>query len=174
VFVDTIWFGLSAFPFTWSQNLCFLYSATNPIGSASFFLTSFDLITGDRRCYHITPVLRQLHWLPVRQRVEYKVACLVYQSLYARHITGEWHQPHGRQWLTFSPISFRQDMRCPTKHTKVSETDASVLRVRVYGTVCHPTCVRTSATNSLSNFWKHFYLGVSWPQRIVTILFIAP
>jgi len=25
-------------------------------------------------------VLRQLHWLPVRRRVEYKVACLVRQS----------------------------------------------------------------------------------------------
>ena len=38
-------------------------------------------VTGVRRCDHITPVLRQLHWLPVRQRVEYKVACLVHQSL---------------------------------------------------------------------------------------------
>jgi len=27
-----------------------------------------SLITGVRRCEHITPVLRQLHWLPVRQR----------------------------------------------------------------------------------------------------------
>ena len=25
------------------------------------------LVTGARRCDHITPVLRQLHWLPVRQ-----------------------------------------------------------------------------------------------------------
>jgi len=36
------------------------------------------LVTGARRCDHITPVL---HWLPVRQRVKYKVACLVHQSL---------------------------------------------------------------------------------------------
>ena len=39
------------------------------------------LVTGARRCDHIMPVLHQLHWLPVRQRVEYKVACLVHQSL---------------------------------------------------------------------------------------------
>jgi len=39
------------------------------------------LVTGARRCDHITPVLRQLHWLPVRQRVEYEVACMVHQSL---------------------------------------------------------------------------------------------
>ena len=46
--------------------------------------TAAHLVTGARRCDHIciiTPVLRQLHWLPVRQWVKYKVACLVHQSL---------------------------------------------------------------------------------------------
>ena len=37
------------------------------------------LITGTRRCEHITPVLQELDWLPVRQRVEFKLACLVHQ-----------------------------------------------------------------------------------------------
>jgi len=31
--------------------------------------------------YHISPVLRQLHWLPVRQRVHFKVATFAHQSL---------------------------------------------------------------------------------------------
>ena len=39
------------------------------------------LITGARRRHHITPVLCQLHWLPVRRRVEFKLACLVRQAL---------------------------------------------------------------------------------------------
>jgi len=39
------------------------------------------LVTGVRRRDHITPVLRQLHWLPVRQRVNFKLAVLVYQAL---------------------------------------------------------------------------------------------
>ena len=29
------------------------------------------LVSGTRRPEHITPVLRQLHWLPVRQRIEF-------------------------------------------------------------------------------------------------------
>jgi len=33
------------------------------------------LVTGARRCEHITPILRQLHWLPVRQRVLFKDRC---------------------------------------------------------------------------------------------------
>ena len=39
------------------------------------------LITGTRRRDHITPVLRELHWLPIRERVNFKVAFLVRQSL---------------------------------------------------------------------------------------------
>jgi len=39
------------------------------------------LVAGTRRCDHIWPVLRQLHWLPVRQRVVFKIATLVHQSL---------------------------------------------------------------------------------------------
>jgi len=39
------------------------------------------LVTGTRRCDPIWPVFRQLHWLPVRQRVVFKIATLVYQSL---------------------------------------------------------------------------------------------
>ena len=31
------------------------------------------LVTGTRRREHIMPVLRQLHWLPVQQRIEFKV-----------------------------------------------------------------------------------------------------
>jgi len=37
--------------------------------------------TGTRRTAHLAPVLRQLHWLPVRQRVDFKVATLVHRSL---------------------------------------------------------------------------------------------
>ena len=42
------------------------------------------LITGTRRCDHTTPVLRELHWLHIRERVKelkFKVACPVLQSL---------------------------------------------------------------------------------------------
>jgi len=34
-----------------------------------------------RRRDHITPILRQLHWLPVPQRVDFKIAVLLFQCL---------------------------------------------------------------------------------------------
>jgi len=38
------------------------------------------LVTGTQRSDH-TPVLRQLHWLPVRQRIHIKIACCVFQAM---------------------------------------------------------------------------------------------
>ena len=37
------------------------------------------LITGARRCDHMTPVLRDLHWLPIRQRITFKTVVLAYK-----------------------------------------------------------------------------------------------
>jgi len=44
------------------------------------------LIITTRRIEHITPVLRQLHWLPVRQHIDFKLA-----SSGVRHYTSSFH-----------------------------------------------------------------------------------
>jgi len=40
------------------------------------------LITGTHLRDHITLILRQLHWLPVRQRIEFKLAMLDFKTLH--------------------------------------------------------------------------------------------
>ena len=40
------------------------------------------LITGTRRREHISPVLFALHWLPIRQRIKFKLLLLVYRCLH--------------------------------------------------------------------------------------------
>ena len=42
------------------------------------------LVSGTRKFDHITPVLKEMHWLPVRQRIIYKVAMLVFKCLTSR------------------------------------------------------------------------------------------
>jgi len=39
------------------------------------------LIKRTGRCKHISPVLQELHWLPVRRHVDFKLATLVFKSL---------------------------------------------------------------------------------------------
>ena len=40
------------------------------------------LVTGTHRREHITPVLFALHWLPIRQRIQFKLLLLVYRCTY--------------------------------------------------------------------------------------------
>jgi len=40
------------------------------------------VITGSRKFDHITPVLRDLHWLSARQRITFKLAMMVYKCLH--------------------------------------------------------------------------------------------
>ena len=35
-----------------------------------------------RRTNHISPTLRQLHWLPIKQRIEFKIASLTFKTLH--------------------------------------------------------------------------------------------
>ena len=102
------------------------------------------LVTGARRCDHITPVLRQLHWLPVRQRVEYKVACLVHQSLAGQtpaYIADD---------IQLVTDSDRRQLRSPLPghasshgHITISTIEASVLQAPACGTAYHHTCDET-------------------------------
>ncbi len=39
------------------------------------------LITRTKKHDHITPILIELHWLPVKQRILFKILCLIYRAL---------------------------------------------------------------------------------------------
>jgi len=86
------------------------------------------LTTGTRRCERITPVLQKLHWLPVRPRVEFKLACLVHQSL-----TGQTpsyhsfrHSAHCRYWPLSTSICVWENVVFHA-HTTASATEAFLL-----------------------------------------------
>ncbi len=38
------------------------------------------LITMSRKYQHISPTMKQLHWLPIQQHIEYKVLLLTYKA----------------------------------------------------------------------------------------------
>jgi len=39
------------------------------------------IVTNTRKYDHITPILQNLHWLPVRQRIHFKILLITYQSI---------------------------------------------------------------------------------------------
>ena len=111
------------------------------------------LITGTRRCDHITPVLRQLHWLPVRQRVDFKIVTLVHRSLSGhtpsyladdcRLVTDDCAQLTLEHWPL---VALRV----------LSATEHLLSRHHGCGTVCHLSC---DNPNCYMDNLGHFYLG---------------
>jgi len=97
------------------------------------------LITGVRRLEHITPVLRQLHWLPVRQRVHFKLAVMVFKALHTQH------HPTWQKTVNSLPLQTAAncDRRPSTRawspeQVRVSAIDPSPLLARDSGTACQP------------------------------------
>jgi len=89
------------------------------------------LIAGARRRDHITPVLCQLHWLPVRRRVEFKLACLVRKALCGQmpiYLADDIH-------LVSEGLPLITCARCHVRTTAL-ETEALALSNRELGTVC--------------------------------------
>ena len=58
--------------------------------------TAARLVTMTRKFDHITPILRDLHWLPVNFRVQFKLLIQVYKTLH-----GLW--PLLLTWFNFNP-----------------------------------------------------------------------
>lgn len=124
---------------------------------------SARLITGIRRFDHITPALRdELHWLPVKQRVHYKIALMVYKCL------------HG------ACPSYLRDC-C----TALASNDQHNLRSSARGDICrHRTATRRLGTrsfkssapsvwNSLPPAVRHCHTLTSFKHELKTHLFTA-
>eukprot|EP00918_Siedleckia_nematoides_P076757 GHVU01167738.1.p1 GENE.GHVU01167738.1~~GHVU01167738.1.p1 ORF type:complete len:121 (+),score=6.11 GHVU01167738.1:160-522(+) len=45
------------------------------------------LVTGANKYCHITPILADLHWLPVAYRVKFKIILLTFKAIASQHIS---------------------------------------------------------------------------------------
>ena len=72
------------------------------------------LVFSRRKYDHVTPLLEQLHWLKMEQRIEYKLAVLVYRCLHGlapTYLTNELRR--------VSEIGERQRLRSASTHALV-------------------------------------------------------
>jgi len=100
---------------------------------------------------HITPVLRQLHWLPAPRRLEFSL----------------WLQKRRHTSLptfdSFSSLVVVLSTRLPTRHSlfhehaALSATEALLLRNHAYGTVYLIICDIWLGVDSSGVIWNHIY-----------------
>ena len=125
------------------------------------------LVTGARGTDHITPVLRQLHWLPVCQQVAFKIAGLVHQSLagaapayLADDSSSVW------RWSSSAEVSFQRHSCSCHKDTTNLATGVSRQPVLDCGTIFHPDCGGWVFPSILSDdLWKHISLATEAPSE---------
>ena len=114
------------------------------------------LVFSARKFEHITPLLHDLHWLRVPQRIEFKLAVLVYRCLH-----GTLHASCA-VWQT----STHDDDCAPHRHMR-SKCHRRVMLpsaivplaspLRVYETLCRPTSRHRHHCLSSSNISKPSY-----------------
>jgi len=126
-----------------------------------------------RRRDHITPVLRQLHWLPVKRRVEFKIACVVHQSLASTattylfadiHLASE----HGRHLR----LSSCRSLTVPRTRTTFGDRSFTVAGLRLWNSL-PATLGQITSYGQFRRHLKHTYLRPRKPRRIVTFIFCA-
>jgi len=96
------------------------------------------LVSGARRYDHMTPMLQELHWFPVRRQVDFKMATLVYLSLSGMapaYLVAECQlvSDEGRRHGCVLPTRGHVSSDGPAA---AMETDALLLQVLGCGTVC--------------------------------------
>jgi len=119
------------------------------------------VVTGTKKFDHITPVLCQLHWLPVRQRIIFKLAMITFKCLhglapsYLANVCTPVSSVVGR-WQLRSANSGALVM--PRTRTTIGRRDFAVASPATWNSL--PVDLRTSSL-SRDTFSKLIYLAAS-------------
>ena len=125
------------------------------------------LHTSARRCDHITPLLCQLHWLPVQRRVEFKIACLVHQSLASlapTYLTTDIHlvSEHGRRPLRSSTD---RTLTVPRTHNRFGDRSFAVAGPRLWNSL--PISLRQ--ISSYGQFRRYMWCMILTYNEVYTL-----
>ena len=81
--------------------------------------TAARLISGSKKYDHITPILKDLHWLPVKTRVDYKILVTTYKILNGfcpTYLTNMIHLSESCYHLRSTSSNLLKQPRCRTKY----------------------------------------------------------
>ena len=122
--------------------------------------TAARIITRTSRFEHITPILKELHWLPVQYRIQYKILTITYKALHDQ-----------------SPVYIRNLLEIyQPRRTLRSQNDSSTLvipksRTVTYGNRMFST-VAPKLWNALPSRIRDLSTLCSFKQSLKTHLFI--
>ena len=102
------------------------------------------IVSGIRRFDHITPVLKELHWLPVRERVDFKIGCMTFKALRNKQPTYLADVLHSYVPARSLRSSSMNNLEVPFVRTKIATRAFSVAAPAIWNSL--PFTVRSSDT----------------------------
>ena len=90
--------------------------------------TAARILTGTPKYAHITPILKELHWLPVEKRIIYKVLLMVFKAVHLR-------APIYIQNIIIEHVPTRSLRSASHKLLKVPYTSSSLVQARAFSVV---------------------------------------
>ena len=107
------------------------------------------------RCEHITPVLMKLHWLPVKQRVQYSILLLVFRAQHrlAPHYINDMLEQRATRML-------HNDFYVPPSRSRYGDKMFSVAGPRLWNSWCIVTFKRLLKPTYSGLYMKCRHLSV--------------
>jgi len=130
------------------------------VASAGPYANNCYLVTGARKFDHIRPLMRELHWLPVWQRIRFKTAVLVLKCLYG--LAPEYLSEYCK--LTTGCSHLRSANACllsvPRTRTTYGDRSFAVSGPVAWNSL--PVALRSSDVmeETSEDTWRHFCLTV--------------
>jgi len=111
-----------------------------------FDLLTLKLVCESHQNIHITPILMDLHWLRIQERIQCKLCVLVFKCKHnlAPAYLSEQLYNRWRSWShdSASDLPARQRSSCQRPKGRRSVTDLSLLPAPGLGIVCRPLSLR--------------------------------
>ena len=132
---------------------------------------SAQLIFRKKHTEHVTPMLISLHWLPIKQRIEYKLVTLAFHYFDGTLPPYLWHclssyTPHRPLWSS-------SDKLLCVPHVNLKSAGARSFQYQapcVWNSVLIQTRFSTSLTSFKSSLKMHLFCNAfTWVSEIVTI-----
>ena len=126
------------------------------------------------RCEHITPVLMKLHWLPVKQRVQYSIVLLAFRAqhrLAPPYITDLFEQRATKVLHSTT----NNDFYVPPSRSRYGDRMFSVAGPRLWNSLSLslPRLRKRVASWLLKDYWKPTYSGLCMKCRHLSVYLIC-
>ena len=128
-----------------------------------------DVVTNTSKFEHITPILKKLHWLPIKQRIDYKLCLLTYKTLQIQQPTYLYNSLSFPSHSLSTRSSDSSVLSIPYVRTSLGKRAFSVIAPRLWNSLPPDTRNSLSVSTFRSKLKTHLF-KLAFPLEFSPIL----